>query len=241
MRMPFADGMFDCVTCGWVIEHLPDPRPGLREIGRVLRPGGSALILATEDTVSGAFVSRTWKCRTYNRKELQRACDEVGLPWKAQLWFTPVHRFFKMGGILVEAIKPAEPQPVPAAVEGDSEPQCTGPSGGRATSANQKPSRRPILRPRSKSARGTWVRPSRRCGIRPARRRDRPVRAARPATRRRTARPTNRGSSCFGSTHVSTARKPAANISRASCGVSFCVVQMGKRGSIPVPANFFSR
>lgn len=113
MRMPFADGMFDCVTCGWVIEHLPDPRPGLREIGRVLRPGGSALILATEDTVSGAFVSRTWKCRTYNRKELQRACDEVGLPWKAQLWFTPVHRFFKMGGILVEAIKPPEPQPAP--------------------------------------------------------------------------------------------------------------------------------
>ena len=29
MRMPFADGTFDCVTCGWVIEHLPDPRPGL--------------------------------------------------------------------------------------------------------------------------------------------------------------------------------------------------------------------
>ena len=26
MRMPFADGTFDCVTCGWVIEHLPDPR-----------------------------------------------------------------------------------------------------------------------------------------------------------------------------------------------------------------------
>lgn len=113
MRMPFADGTFDCVTCGWVIEHLPDPRPGLREIGRVLRPGASALILATEDTVSGAFVSRTWKCRTYNRKELQRACDEVGLPWKAQLWFTPVHRFFKMGGILVEAIKPAEPLAAP--------------------------------------------------------------------------------------------------------------------------------
>src|SRR5580692_707148 len=22
LRMPFADGVFDCVTCGWVIEHL---------------------------------------------------------------------------------------------------------------------------------------------------------------------------------------------------------------------------
>ena len=105
MRMPFADESFDCVTCGWVIEHLPDPRPGLTEIGRVLKPGGRALILATEDTVLGAVVSRTWKCRTYNRKELELACDECGVPWKEQLWFTKAHRFFKMGGILVEAVK----------------------------------------------------------------------------------------------------------------------------------------
>ncbi|MEX2285664.1 MAG: class I SAM-dependent methyltransferase [Planctomycetaceae bacterium] len=107
LRLPLADSCIDCATLGWVIEHLPDPQPGLQEIGRVLKPGGSALILATEDTFSGAIVSRTWKCRTYNRVELQRACEESGLPWKGQIWFTPVHRFFKMGGILVEAIKPA--------------------------------------------------------------------------------------------------------------------------------------
>lgn len=106
MSLPFAAESFDCVTCGWVIEHLPDPVPGLAEVGRVLRPGGSALILATEDTVSGAVVSRTWKCRTYNRSELREACSDAGLPWKEQLWFTKVHRFFKLGGILVEAAKP---------------------------------------------------------------------------------------------------------------------------------------
>jgi ubiquinone/menaquinone biosynthesis C-methylase UbiE len=107
MRMPFASGSFDCVTCGWVLEHLPDPRPGLLEVARVLKPGGSALILATEDTFSGAVVSRTWKCRTYNRAELRLACEESGLPWKEQLWFTRLHRFFKMGGILVSASKPS--------------------------------------------------------------------------------------------------------------------------------------
>ncbi|GAB4159896.1 MAG: hypothetical protein Tsb009_37190 [Planctomycetaceae bacterium] len=106
MRMPFAENSFDCVTAGWVLEHLPDPKPGLQEIARVLKPNGSALILATEDTLSGAVVSRTWKCRTYNRKELESACKEVGLPWRRQLWFTRFHRFFKMGGILVEATKP---------------------------------------------------------------------------------------------------------------------------------------
>lgn len=105
-QLPFADNSFDCITCGWVIEHLPDPRPGLRELSRVLQPGGRLLLLATEDTLPGMVVSRTWQCRTYNRRELRAACDEVGLPWRSQLWFTPIHRFFKMGGILVEAQKP---------------------------------------------------------------------------------------------------------------------------------------
>ena len=105
-QLPFADNSFDCITCGWVIEHLPDPRPGLRELSRVLQPGGRLLLLATEDTLPGMVVSRTWKCRTYNRRELHAACDEVGLPWRSQLWFTPIHQFFKMGGILVEAQKP---------------------------------------------------------------------------------------------------------------------------------------
>ncbi|MGQ0636030.1 MAG: class I SAM-dependent methyltransferase [Planctomycetaceae bacterium] len=110
-QLPFADESFDCVTCGWVIEHLPDPRPGLRELSRVLQPGGRLLLLATEDTLPGIVVSRTWKCRTYSRSELHAACEEVGLPWQTQLWFSPLHRLFRMGGILVEARKPLGPAP----------------------------------------------------------------------------------------------------------------------------------
>lgn len=110
-QLPFADQTFDCITCGWVIEHLPDPRPGLLEFSRVLQPGGRLLLLATEDTLPGMVVSHTWKCRTYSRRELRSACEEVGLPWRTQHWFTPIHRFFKMGGILVEARKPTEQSP----------------------------------------------------------------------------------------------------------------------------------
>lgn len=106
-QLPFADASFDCVTCGWVIEHLPDPRPGLKEIARVLRPGGRLFLLATEDTIQGLVVSHTWKCRTFNRHELRTACEESGLPWRKQMWFTPIHRFLRIGGILVEARKPA--------------------------------------------------------------------------------------------------------------------------------------
>ena len=104
-KLPFESGSFDCVTCGWVMEYQADPRPALREIWRVLEPGGSLFMLATEDTFQGAFNSRTWKCRTFNRAELRHACEECGLPWEKQLWFTPVHKALRAGGIIFEARK----------------------------------------------------------------------------------------------------------------------------------------
>ena len=78
-RLPFADGSFDCVTCGYVLEHLPDARVGLAELSRVMLPGARMLLLTTEDTFSGAWTSRMWCCRTYNRRELARICETVGL------------------------------------------------------------------------------------------------------------------------------------------------------------------
>lgn len=101
-RLPYADAAFDAVVCGWVLEHLPDPRPGLRELARVLAPGGKLLLLSTEDTLTGAMCSRLWHCRTYNRAELRKVCAECGLRWEKELWFSPLHRLFKLGGIIVE-------------------------------------------------------------------------------------------------------------------------------------------
>ena len=103
-RLPFADGSFDCVTCGYVLEHLPDARTGLAELTRVMAPGGRMLLLTSEDTFTGAWTSRLWYCRTYNRKELRAVCQELGLAWK-ELWFTPLHKLFRAGGICVELQK----------------------------------------------------------------------------------------------------------------------------------------
>jgi SAM-dependent methyltransferase len=101
-RLPYADAAFDAIVCGWVLEHLPDPRPGLRELARILRPGGKLLLMATEDTLTGALCSRMWHCRTYNRAELRQTCAECGLKWERELWFSRLHALFKLGGIIVE-------------------------------------------------------------------------------------------------------------------------------------------
>lgn len=106
-RLPFADRSFDCVTCGYVLEHLPDPRPGLAELARVLEPGGRLLLIATEDSFGGAWTSRVWLCRTYNRAELRATCQDLGLQWHRELWFSRLHRRFRAGGICVEIVKQA--------------------------------------------------------------------------------------------------------------------------------------
>ncbi len=105
-RLPFADGTFDCVTCGYVLEHLPDARLGLGELARVMQPGARMLLLTTEDNFGGAWTSRVWRCRTYNRQELYQMCQEVGLQWAKELWFTPIHKLLRAGGICVELRKP---------------------------------------------------------------------------------------------------------------------------------------
>jgi SAM-dependent methyltransferase len=42
---PFATDSFDLVICSHVLEHVPDDAAAFREIARILRPGGRALLL----------------------------------------------------------------------------------------------------------------------------------------------------------------------------------------------------
>jgi ubiquinone/menaquinone biosynthesis C-methylase UbiE len=104
-HLPFADNSFDCITCGYVLEHLPEARPGLAELARVMQPGGRLLLLTTEDSFSGAWTSRFWYCRTYNRRELRTTCENLGLVWRNEIWFTRMHKLLRAGGICVEIHK----------------------------------------------------------------------------------------------------------------------------------------
>lgn len=51
--LPFANASFDVVTCAWALETTPDLDLALRELRRVLRPGGALLLAFCADAPAG--------------------------------------------------------------------------------------------------------------------------------------------------------------------------------------------
>lgn len=49
---------FDVCFCGWVLHHLPDIRPALSELTRVLKPGGRILIVEPNESNLAVRLSR---------------------------------------------------------------------------------------------------------------------------------------------------------------------------------------
>jgi SAM-dependent methyltransferase len=47
--LPYADASFDVVLCSHVLEHVDDDRRAMRELVRILRPGGRAIVLSPID------------------------------------------------------------------------------------------------------------------------------------------------------------------------------------------------
>lgn len=77
--LPYDDGTFDLVTALDVVEHMDDDLTGLREMRRVLRPGGRVLIFVPtfmflwglQDDVSNHR-------RRYRLSELRRVLEQAG-------------------------------------------------------------------------------------------------------------------------------------------------------------------
>lgn len=78
MDMPFDDASFDVVLCNHVLEHVADDRIAMREIRRILRPGGWAILLVPVDLTrdstfeDASISSRADRLRHYGQEDHAR-------------------------------------------------------------------------------------------------------------------------------------------------------------------------
>lgn len=108
--LPLADATYDQVICMAVIEYLRSPDPALREIARILKPGGTAIVTVPKRVhIDKTMVALTAPFRLLGRAlgkgsadtlprlclqpdELDAAARRAGLEWAggAQYHFTPL-------------------------------------------------------------------------------------------------------------------------------------------------------
>ncbi len=99
LRLPFRDASFDKVICAEVLEHIPDYQGVLREIRRVLKPGGHL-------AVSVPRFGPEWICwrlssayhqvpgghvRIFRRKGLRRAVESTNMVCYRSHWAHGLH------------------------------------------------------------------------------------------------------------------------------------------------------
>jgi SAM-dependent methyltransferase len=86
-RLPFADSSFDRILCTEVLEHIPDDRATIREIVRVLRPGGTVAVSVPDQLSESVFWRLSWQYRNtpgghvhiYSRWEIASKLKDAGL------------------------------------------------------------------------------------------------------------------------------------------------------------------
>jgi len=129
--LPFADGTFDAAVANVVLQDVRRYREAIRELHRVLRPGGSFVFSTTHPAFEGPFPGR-WvrepkdSERIEDRRFLRvdRYFDRVAVYWSS--WGLPAlpgfHRplrdYFaalREAGFLVAGVE--EPQPPPEALD----------------------------------------------------------------------------------------------------------------------------
>ena len=107
--LPFRDGYFDKVILSEVLEHLDDDLAGLREVARVIKPGGVVAITVpnenypfwwdpinkTLETLTGRHITKgplagIWAnhVRLYSRERLRMITQEAGLIIEEERAFT---------------------------------------------------------------------------------------------------------------------------------------------------------
>jgi SAM-dependent methyltransferase len=117
--LPFENSTFDVVVASLVMHYLRDWAPTLRELRRVLRPGG-VVALSTHHPAMDAELAGS---SDYFATELLRDVWTVGgRDVEVRFWHRPLSRMFSEiadGGFRVDEL--SEPQPMPEVRERDPE------------------------------------------------------------------------------------------------------------------------
>ena len=102
LELPFADDTFDKVICSEVLEHIPDYRGALREIERVLKPGGlfcASVPRRWPEKICWALSDGYYKVpgghvRIFHGRELRNEIEHLGFEHYSRHWAHALHAPF---------------------------------------------------------------------------------------------------------------------------------------------------
>jgi demethylmenaquinone methyltransferase/2-methoxy-6-polyprenyl-1,4-benzoquinol methylase len=77
--LPYGEAVFDLAMTAHMLEHLADPRVALREMVRVLKPGGLLIACLTRRSVPGMIVHLKWRTHQTTQARAERWLLESGL------------------------------------------------------------------------------------------------------------------------------------------------------------------
>jgi len=69
--LPFDDNAFDIILTAHMLEHLADPQAALREMTRVLKPGGLLIACVTRQSLLGRYIQAKWRTHAVTRQQAE--------------------------------------------------------------------------------------------------------------------------------------------------------------------------
>lgn len=102
LQLPFADNSFDKVICSEVLEHIPDFRGALKEIERVLKPGGlfcASVPRSWPEKICWAFSDAYHQnegghIRIFSANKLKAQIEALGFKCYSRHWAHALHSPF---------------------------------------------------------------------------------------------------------------------------------------------------